>query len=420
MEILLDIIEKYKNKGPKFHLVNLEKDIEDHISQLPGIVLSPLEDLYLLSQSLVSVPVCPICDKPKLFINYKKGYQNTCHSIECINKYTQKCREISFLNKYGVVNPKQIKEVYDKIEMTNLERYGHKNAASSQTVKEKIKETFVKNYGVDNPQKSQVIRDKVKSTNKERYGVENTYQMEKVKDKIKETYGDDFGFGSNFFKEKSKETCNIKYGVDYHLQRSEVHKVITDTMNDLYGGRGLGSSQTSSKIYDAVKEKYGNRHPMHNEEIKKRIEETYIKKCGESHYMKVVELYDEHVKKCFKHKKIFLPSGKLLNVQGYEPFAIKWLLDNGHVEEDLSICNKDIESKIGKIKYLKGERMSRYYPDIFVIKDNLIIEVKSEYTYNQNKEINELKKAACLEAGLNFKFMIFTNVKENEISFYWL
>ena len=420
METILDIIEKYKNKGPKFHLHFLEKDIEKHISELPEIGLTPLEDLYLISQSLTSIPKCPICDKSKMFINYKKGYQNTCHLTECIRKYTQVCREDSFLKKYGVANPKQIKEISDKIEKTNKERYGHKNAASSQTVKDKIKETFVKNYGVDNPLKSQEIKDKIKSTNKERYGVENTYQMKKVKDKIKETYGDDFGFGSNFFKEKSKETCNLKYGVDYHLQRSEVHKEISETMNDLYGGRGLGSSQISSKIYDAVEAKYGNRHPMHNEEIKLKLEETYIKKCGESHYMKVVELYDEHVKRCFKHKKIFLPSGRLLNVQGYEPFAIKWLLDNGYVEEDLSICNKDIESKIGKIRYLKGEKMSRYYPDIFVIKDNLIIEVKSEYTYKQNREINDLKKAACLNAGLDFKFMIFTGVKENEISFYWL
>jgi hypothetical protein len=420
MEIILSIIEKYKNKGPKFHLSNLEKDLKDHIAELPGIGLTPLEDLYLISQSLTSMPQCPVCDKSKMFINYKKGYQNTCHSNECIKKYTQICRENSFLKKYGVVNPKQIKEVSDKIEKTNIERYGHKNAASCQIVKDKIKETFVKNYGVDNPLKSQEIKNRIKSTNKERYGVENTYQMEKVKDKIKETYGDDFGFGSNFFKEKSKETCNLKYGVDYHLQRSEVHEEITKTMNDLYGGRGLGSSQISSKIYDAVESKYGNRHPMHNEEIVKKLENTCIFRYGGTNVMHSVEIFERSVKNALKKKEYILPSGRLLSVQGYEPFAIKWLLDNDYSEEDLYICNKDIESRIGKIRYPRGEKMSRYYPDIFILKDNLIIEVKSEYTYNQNKEINELKKTACLNAGLNFKFMIFISVKENEISFYWL
>ena len=138
--------------------------------------------------------------------------------------------------------------------------------------------------------------------------------------------------------------------------------------------------------------------------------------------MKVLELFDAHIKNMFNIKKIQLPSGKIISVQGYEPYAINWYLENGYAEEDLIIENKDIENHIGKIKYnhhIKAKD-SRYYPDFYIKSENCIIEVKSEYTYKQNKEINELKKSACLNLGFNFKFMIFTSIKDDNIDFYWL
>ena len=422
MQQIKSIIGKYSKKGPKFQLVKLEEELQLIKDYLPGISDNVQEDLFLFKESLSEIPKCSFCEKSKKFINYKKGYQNTCHTNECVQKYSQKKREESFIKKYGVKNPKQIKEVSEKIEQTNLEKYGHKNAASSQLVKDKIKNTFIENYGVDNPMKSEDIKNKVKTTNLERHGVENTYQIKSVLDKIKERYGDNFGFGSDFFKERSKETCNKKWGVDYHLQRKDIHKSITETMKDFYGGRGLGSDEIQRRIYDEVERIYGNRHPMHNNEIKKRIEETCLIKYGETHYMKVLELFDSHIKNMFNVKKIQLPSGKIISVQGYEPYAINWYLENGYSEEDLIIENKDIENHVGKIKYINPFRKnkSRYYPDFYIKSENCIIEVKSEYTYKQNKEINELKKSACLNLGFNFKFMIFTSIKDDNINFYWL
>lgn len=422
MNRILFIIEKYKSKGPKFQIRKLEEDIELIKEDLPGISSNVQEDLFLFKESLLTPLKCPVCSKSRLFINYKKGYQNTCHSHKCIQGYSQIKREESFLKKYGVKNPKQIKAVNDKIEKTNLKRYGHKNAAAAKEVKEKIKETFIKNYGVDNPLKVNSVKEKIKSTNLERYGVENTYQIKKVLDKIKEKYGDDFGFGSSFFMEKSKETCNEKWGVDYHLQRPEIHKVITDTMNDLYGGRGLGSPKISEKIYDEVERIYGERHPMHNKEIKNRLEETCLLRYGGTNVMHSIEIFERSIKNSFRIKKYEMPSGKIVNVQGYEPFAIKWFLENGYVEEDLIISNKEIENHIGKITYNKPntDRESRYYPDIFIKRDNLVIEVKSEYTYRQNREINDLKRDAMLKNDIGFKFMIFTKANDTCINFYFL
>lgn len=61
---------------------------------------------------------------------------------------------------------------------------------------------------------------------------------------------------------------------------------------------------------------------------------------------------------------------------------------------------------VGKIFYEHEGKSHRYYPDIFVIPDNKIVEVKSNYTYNISKSINLLKKEACIKLGLDFTFEI--------------
>jgi len=54
----------------------------------------------------------------------------------------------------------------------------------------------------------------------------------------------------------------------------------------------------------------------------------------------------------------------------------------------------------------KDKKRHRYFPDIFIPKDELIIEVKSDYTYEVDCKTNHLKKQACLDKGYNFWFAI--------------
>jgi hypothetical protein len=49
----------------------------------------------------------------------------------------------------------------------------------------------------------------------------------------------------------------------------------------------------------------------------------------------------------------------------------------------------------------------RYYPDFYIPKDNLVIEVKSTFTYEYKKEINELKQKATEDNNYNFEFRIY-------------
>ena len=65
----------------------------------------------------------------------------------------------------------------------------------------------------------------------------------------------------------------------------------------------------------------------------------------------------------------------------------------------------------------------RYFPDIYIPKENLIIEVKCEWTYSGRDnylEVNMAKKEAVLNMGIKFMFMIYDNRGINLLSeFKW-
>ena len=62
----------------------------------------------------------------------------------------------------------------------------------------------------------------------------------------------------------------------------------------------------------------------------------------------------------------------------------------------------------------KLREFDRYFPDIFIPKDNKIIEVKSVRTMMLHLETNIIKKIRCLEMGFQFEFRIYDN-KMNSI-----
>jgi hypothetical protein len=406
MQNISKLISEYLLKGPKFQLRKLEKDLLRYQSELTGLSNNPLEDLYLIKEGLSEIPQCPVCQKHRMFRDYKKGYRPTCHDKACRDRNCADSIKKSFIDKYGVDNPSLVKEIQQKREQTFIDKYGVSNPYASDEVKSKIKQTFIDNYGCDNPLKNQDIKHKLIETNLKRHGVSNTYQIQKVKDVIKEKYGDNFGFGSNMFIEKSKKSFQEKYGVDHIGQSTDAHEKITETQEQKYGGRGFKSEKTSGKIKKTMSDRYGVEKPMESDLIKSRIVETCLEKYGEKHAMQNVKVFDKWLKSSFSYKEFKFPSGTIVDVQGYEPFALHYLLNNGYVESDIIVNNKDIEKYAGKIYYNNSGKRSRYYPDIYIKSEKRIIEVKSEYTYRKNESINILKKNACIEKDLRFDFII--------------
>jgi hypothetical protein len=53
-----------------------------------------------------------------------------------------------------------------------------------------------------------------------------------------------------------------------------------------------------------------------------------------------------------------------------------------------------------------SNKKHRYYPDFYIPKNNLIIEVKSSFTYKVNLKINLLKEKATKKVGYKYKLFI--------------
>lgn len=276
--------------------------------------------------------------------------------------------------KFNAINSRE------KSRLTCLEKYGVDNPSKSQTIKSKKIETCQKNFGVDYPGQSLIVNETCRKTcmirygtnnpmqnievrnNKDRkflekYGVDNPSKLQGVKDAISVANTENYKLNKDVILHKRNITNLEKYGVEWNSQRPE-HRILCNITSN---------------------ERYGTDWPMQNDDIHSRS----------THNSKLL-------------KKYTFPSGRVEKVQGYEPWALDLLIKNYH-EDDIVLGRKNIP----RIKYLINGVKSIYKPDIYIPKDNLLIEVKSVYTYNIDLDKNLIKKSACILSGFNFKFMIF-------------
>jgi len=233
---------------------------------------------------------------------------------------------------------------------------------------------------------------KTKKTCKEKYGVENFNTLESIK-------------------QKTRFTNNLKYGSDYHLNTEESKIKIKEILLSKYGVDNV------SKL-DEVKNKKNYKSINRTEEEKKitrdKYRKTILERYGVEHLSQDSDFLEELLKKSFSHKSYRLPSGKVISLQGYEPKVMDYLL-RYYSEDDILYNNKSIENKIGKIFYQNIDKTSRYFPDLYIISENKIVEVKSKFTYELDIQKNNAKREECLRRGINFNFIIYDNIEDKII-----
>ena len=120
------------------------------------------------------------------------GYCNICSKI----KHQSKIKEV-VLNKYGVENVFQMKEIKDKIKNTNLLKYGVEYPNQNQEIRNKTKNTCLEKYGVENPLKSNDVKFKIEKKCIEKYGVNTPLKSIIVRDKAKQYYLKKYGVEFN-------------------------------------------------------------------------------------------------------------------------------------------------------------------------------------------------------------------------------
>jgi hypothetical protein len=388
---ILEKIESWRDKkGQAFgsYLFQISKN-DDEVQQLQ--ILTPFLDEYYESPSLqqrfyhvwfkcYNIEVCPFCENPRKFSKIPKfsidryglkptntvNYYGTCMSENCSKKYNLQRTQESLLEKYGTTNIMKIRGSVDKIKETNRKKYGSDFYTETDEFKKKTRETFEEKYG-GHPTKLKETQDKIKKTNLERYGHEYSLNNPEIK-------------------EKSRITNNLKYG----------------------GNSSMCSDETKKKSIETNRTKRGTDWYVQSEDFKKKFTETMLSRYGVEHVMHYTPSFEKSISTSYKKKLYVFPSGRIEKIQGYEGFGINDLLNSGYSEDDIVISNQEIEKFTGKIWYNDSENKRRkYYPDIYIISENKIIEVKSHYTYDSAYSISIRKRKSCLDLLLNFEFWIY-------------
>ena len=276
---------------------------------------------------------------------------------ECINKKRNEKFKETCLKKFNKEHSSQSDEIKEEIKKVFLVKYGVEYIFQSEEIKKKSKNTCLKNYGVENPFQSIEIKEKIKSTNLARYGEKYSVISDIIKLKSKQTmynkYNVEYPAQSAKLRDKTKKTCLRKYGTSYSAQSDEV----------------------KNKKRVNFLAKYGVSNPMQLKEIKDKVTATCMKKYGVRRVSQLPEIFCKFL---FKFKEFEMPSGSIRKIQGYEPFALKYLLSKGVKEED--IYTNDYINKPNPIVWFEKNKKHVHYPDIFINSINKYIEVKSLYT----------------------------------------
>lgn len=266
-------------------------------------------------------------------------------------------------------------------------------AGCDECAKKQQQETCLKKYGSRSSLGNKEIREKAKKTNIEKYGTEFVTRNAEIKKKTAETnikkYGAACSLANKKVREKAKRTCLEKYGADSAIKIPEFRKRIGETNEKRYGAKNVFASQ----------------------EIKEKIKKNLKEKYGVEHNMQRPEVFTKAQKAKYKIKTYTFPSGRQMDYQGYEHFAIDLLLKRGIPEENI---HNPLKKGI-RIPYTFKEKNRLYNPDIFVDSLNLLVEVKSSWTYKGKKEYKELclfKLSACREQGYKTLLLVFSESGE--------
>lgn len=139
----------------------------------------------------------------------------TAFEIAKVKNTTQRTIE-KRLRKYNIKKSKVL--FYKKNKEILLERYGVDNVSQLKNVKEKKKKKSIEKYGVENISQAKIVKEKKQQKALDKFGVTCVLQSEEIKDKCKKTilkkYGVDNINKVKEVREKSKKTMLKKYGVE--------------------------------------------------------------------------------------------------------------------------------------------------------------------------------------------------------------
>ena len=290
---------------------------------------------------------------------------------------------------------------------TSIALYGSEWYTQTEEYKERHLQTCMDKYGVSHTSKLPSTLEKYKETMLKKYDVEFYFQTDEFKAKTKARCLDDFSVEyyaqTQNNKIKTIETNIIKYKTPVSSQNSNVlAKMVKTNMNKYNVPYTMMDPEIKDKSTQRILDIYSVDNVSKSSEIQQKKIESSRLHFGVDHPMQNPIIADRSSKNAFLTKEYTYPSGKKILVQGYENMALDILLktyDEADIETE--------KSKMPEYWYIGDDiKYHKYFPDIWIAKDNLIIEVKSIYTYEMKKRNVDIKRKAVEYCGQTFKLMI--------------
>jgi hypothetical protein len=168
------------------------------------------------------------------------------------------------------------------------------------------------------------------------------------------------------------------------------------------GGCHAKSEEVKARMRETCRRRYGIDNVGEIPEVKSKMRRTCLARYGVPHPMQDSAVFERHQRASVKLKTFTTPSGNMLRYQGYEDVALRLLFEMKLNEADIMVSR----SNMPRILYFKGARRARYYPDIYVPSLNLLLEVKSVYTFNRERDLTFAKQDACVKQGYKHLIVI--------------
>lgn len=214
-----------------------------------------------------------------------------------------------------------------------------------------------------------------------------------------------------------EETSLEKYGVTYPTKSNTFKDKSKKTKFEKYGNEYYANWQASAK-------KNRNKTSKEKDLINEKRRETNMELFGVGCIFLLPDNKTKSQSSNSKGKEYTLPSGKIVGIRGYENIALDKLFKDGYLESEILLHNKLEKYELPVFDYINiNKHKTRYYPDIYIQKENRIIEVKAQWWWDGNGKDkytgrlmnNHRKTESVLVKGYKYEVWLFNNKQEYEI-----
>jgi predicted DNA-binding protein YlxM (UPF0122 family) len=164
--------------------------------------------------------------------------------------------------------------------------------------------------------------------------------------------------------------------------------------------RGIAEKLKRSGVHMRTSKESANLPNTH-----KRKRKTYMDRYGVENPMQAPSIYEKSNINRYKFKSCIINGRKFSRLQGFEPQAITYLIDN----YEYDVYDIETSKLVPSIRYKLDNKNKVYHPDMYIPKDNLIVEIKCKYTYENDLGKNIAKRESTISKGFNFLTIIYSN-----------